>query len=129
MKNVLYVGNALSSKGKTVTPIETLSEHLKEICHVKVASRRTNIVLRLLDMVILVLKHRYWADVVLIDTYSTLNFNYAVIISGICRAFKIEYIPILHGGNLENRYVVMDIIGRLKYFNASIISYILIFLS
>jgi len=103
MKNVLYVGNALSSKGKTVTPIETLSEHLKEICHVKVASRRTNIVLRLLDMIILVLKHRCWADVVLIDTYSTLNFNYAVIISGICRIFKIEYIPILHGGNLENR--------------------------
>ena len=103
MKNVLYVGNALSGKGKTVTPIETLSEHLREICHVKIASRKTNIVLRLLDMIYLVLKNRYWTDVVLIDTYSTLNFNYAVIISGICRAFKIEYIPILHGGNLENR--------------------------
>lgn len=103
MKNVLYVGNALSGKGKTVTPIETLSEHLKEICHVKVASSKTNIVLRLLDMINLVLKNRYWADVVLIDTYSTLNFNYALLISGICRAFKIEYIPILHGGNLENR--------------------------
>lgn len=103
MKNVLYVGNALSNKGKTVTPIETLSEHLKEICHVKVASNKTIIVLRLLDMISLVLKNRYWADVVLIDTYSTLNFNYALIISLVCRVFKIDYIPILHGGNLENR--------------------------
>ncbi|WP_179346262.1 glycosyltransferase family 4 protein [Winogradskyella ursingii] len=103
MKNVLYVGNALSNKGKTVTPIETLSEHLKEICHVKVASRKTNIVLRLLDMISLVLKNRNWADLVLIDTYSTLNFNYALIISLVCRVFKIDYIPILHGGNLEKR--------------------------
>jgi glycosyltransferase involved in cell wall biosynthesis len=42
-------------------------------------------------------------DLVLIDTYSTQNFYYAYVISQICRILKLEYIPILHGGNLPQR--------------------------
>lgn len=103
MKNVLYIGNALSNKGKTSTVIDTLSEHLKETCSVKVASGKTNKVLRLLDMMQLIIKNIFKADYVLIDTYSTTNFFYALIISQLCRLFNLKYIPILHGGNLENR--------------------------
>src|SRR5690606_5558768 len=39
----------------------------------------------------------------LLDTYSTQNFYYAVIIAKVCSLFKLPYIPILHGGNLPDR--------------------------
>ncbi|WP_111683869.1 glycosyltransferase family 4 protein [Winogradskyella tangerina] len=103
MKNVLYVGNALSKKGKTITSIETLGAQLAEFCTVKIVSNKSNKILRLLDMIAAVLIGRNRYDFVLIDTYSTTNFYYALVISQLCRLFKIKYIPILHGGNLETR--------------------------
>ncbi|BAO74390.1 glycosyltransferase family 4 protein [Winogradskyella sp. PG-2] len=103
MKNVLYIGNALSSKGKTITTIETLSEQLRELCSIKIASKKTNKVHRLFDMIRLIALNKSETDYVIIDTYSTLNFYYALIISQICRVLKLSYIPILHGGKLENR--------------------------
>lgn len=103
MKNVLYIGNALSKSRGTPTVIETLSAHLKAFCNIKVASKQSNKLLRLLDMVWLVFKNRSQTDVVLIDTYSTVNFYYALIISQMCRVFRIKYITILHGGDLEDR--------------------------
>jgi len=103
MKNVLYVGNALSSKGKTTTSIETLGLRLGEFCSIKIASSKSNKVLRLLDMVRLLISNRKQTDYVLIDTYSTTNFYYAFVISQLSRWFGIKYIPILHGGNLESR--------------------------
>jgi len=101
--NVLYIGNVLSNKGKTTTTIETLSEHLSEMYVLKIASNKSNKILRLLDMIRLLYKNRRTTDFVLIDTYSTINFYYALIISKLCRFFNLKYIPILHGGNLENR--------------------------
>jgi glycosyltransferase involved in cell wall biosynthesis len=103
MKNVLYIGNALSNSRSTSTIIETLSAQLKEFCSIKVASHKSNKVLRLLDMVTLVLKNKSKTDLVLIDTYSTQNFYYAVVISQLCRVLNIKYITILHGGDLEDR--------------------------
>ncbi|WP_299130549.1 glycosyltransferase family 4 protein [uncultured Winogradskyella sp.] len=118
MKNVLYIGNALSHKGRTITTIETLGKKLKEICSVKVASNKSNKVLRLLDMIFLVLRNPFKTDFVLIDTYSTTNFYYALIISQICRFFKLNYIPILHGGNLEHRLQNNPKLSRLIFNNA-----------
>ena len=43
------------------------------------------------------------ADIVLIDTYSTQNFYYAVAVANLCRLLRIPYVPILHGGNLPER--------------------------
>ncbi|MBC2846119.1 glycosyltransferase family 4 protein [Winogradskyella flava] len=103
MKNVLYIGNVLSDSGKTVTTIETLSINLKEFCTIKLASNKTNKLLRLLDMLKLIWVNKTNTDYVLIDTYSTTNFYYAFIISQVCRVFRLDYIPILHGGNLEKR--------------------------
>ncbi|WP_282043193.1 glycosyltransferase family 4 protein [Winogradskyella flava] len=103
MKNVLYIGNVLSDSGKTVTTIETLSINLKEFCTIKLASNKTNKLLRLLDMLKLIWVNKSNSDYVLIDTYSTTNFYYAFIISQVCRVFRLDYIPILHGGNLEKR--------------------------
>lgn len=104
MKNLLYIGNKLSNKNKTITTIETLGRNLETLDYkITYASSYKNIIFRIMDMVFAVFKNRNKANYVLIDTYSTLNFYYAFIISQLCRVFKLKYIPILHGGNLPNR--------------------------
>ncbi len=57
----------------------------------------------MVDMLFAVWKSRNWASRVLIDTYSTANFWYAVLCAMLCRALGLAYIPILHGGNLPRR--------------------------
>lgn len=118
MKNVLYVGNALSQQGKNVTSVEILGTRLRQFCKVKTASSNQNKLLRILDMVLLVLKNGRSTDYVLIDTYSTINFYYALIISQISRVLKIKYIPILHGGNLEQRLKHNPKMSRMIFGNA-----------
>ncbi|MBO3116678.1 glycosyltransferase family 4 protein [Winogradskyella sp. DF17] len=103
MTNVLYIGNALQAQGRTVSSIDTLGHYLQEFCEVHIASRQSNKVLRLLDMMATVWRRRKKADVVLIDTYSTTNFYYALLVSQLCRVLNLPYIPILHGGQLEYR--------------------------
>jgi glycosyltransferase involved in cell wall biosynthesis len=60
-------------------------------------------VIRLADMILSLLRHIRHVDYVLIDTYSTLNFYFALIISQLCRLFDQKYIPNLNGGNLPAR--------------------------
>jgi len=104
MKNLLYIGNKLSNKNKTVTTIETLGCNLEQLDYkVTYASSYKNIGIRLLDMIFTLIRNRNKVDYVLIDTYSTLNFYFAYIISQLCRFFNLKYIPILHGGDLPNR--------------------------
>jgi len=118
MKNVLYIGNALSQKGKNVTSIEVLGSRLRQFCNVKVASKKQNQVLRLLDMMLTVIKNSRRTDYVIIDTYSTLNFYYAFIVAQLSRFFKIKYITILHGGNLENRLANNPKMSKILFNNA-----------
>tara|TARA_R110002012_G_scaffold176593_8_gene341493 strand:+ start:653 stop:1663 length:1011 start_codon:yes stop_codon:yes gene_type:complete len=104
MKTLLYIGNKLSSKNKTITTIETLGLALEGLNYkVLYASSFKNKIIRLLDMIYHVIRHANHTNYVLIDTYSTSNFYFALIISQLCRLFKLKYIPILHGGNLPNR--------------------------
>ena len=101
---VLYIGNQLSSKGKTSSTIDTLSLLLEtEGFEVKTASSVSNKLLRLLDMIQRTILQRQWADYVLIDTYSTQNFWYAMAIGKLCEKLQLKYIPILHGGALPDR--------------------------
>ncbi|MEH1008518.1 glycosyltransferase family 4 protein [Winogradskyella sp. ECml5-4] len=118
MKNLLYIGNALSNNSSTATTIDTLSEHLKDTFSIKVASNKSNKILRLLDMIRLVISNRRTTDFVLIDTYSTVNFYYALVISQLCRFYKIKYVTILHGGNLENRLKHSSKLSHLIFDNA-----------
>jgi glycosyltransferase involved in cell wall biosynthesis len=104
MKQLLYIGNLLSQKGKTQTTIETLSDNLRiEGYSVYTFSNKNNKLLRLFDMLFAILKYAKKVDYVLIDTYSTQNFYYAHACSQLCRLLKLKYIPILHGGNLPSR--------------------------
>lgn len=118
MKKVLYIGNHL--KGGNPTTSNQLSLVLKEL-EIEVASysNKKNKIFRLLHMCWGLLKHRK-ASIVLIDTYSTLNFYYALIVSQLARLFYISYIPILHGGNLPKRLQEHPRLSRLIFSNATI---------
>ncbi|WP_410004700.1 glycosyltransferase family 4 protein [Aequorivita nionensis] len=103
-KTLLYIGNKLAVHGKPPTAIDSLSVKLQEEgFSVITTSSKQNKILRMLDMILTVIQNRNRAQLVLIDTYSTQNFYYALIVATFCRFFKIPYIPILHGGNLSNR--------------------------
>ncbi|MDC8006311.1 glycosyltransferase family 4 protein [Aureisphaera galaxeae] len=103
-RRILYVGNNLRGDTTNITTIETLSQQLRgEGYEVVTTSSKKNKVLRILDMLVTVFRHRRTVDSVLIDTYSTQNFYYAVAVGYLCRWYKIHYIPILHGGNLPHR--------------------------
>jgi L-malate glycosyltransferase len=104
-KKVLYIGNKLGENAMgTVTTLDVLSTQLEvEGFTVYSASAKQNKIIRIIDMLFAVIKYRNRVDVVLIDTYSTLNFHYAVAVANLCRLFRLPYIPILHGGNLPQR--------------------------
>lgn len=121
MKTLLYIGNKLSKHGINVSTIETLGPLLeKEGFNVIMSSSINNPILRLLDMIFDTFINFKKVDFVLIDTYSTLNFWYAFIISQCCRLLKIKYIPILHGGNLPNRIKKNPFLSRLLFDNSYI---------
>lgn len=104
MINVLYIGNQLQDKHGIPTTIDTLSTLLSEEGYdVITASKKQNKLWRILDMCWQTIKQRSKVDLVLIDTYSTQNFWYALIVSQLCRFLGLKYIPILHGGNLPYR--------------------------
>lgn len=119
MVNLLYIGNKLASSKTNITSIETLGNLLTdEGYHVRFSSKRNNKFVRLLDMIISVIRYRKNTNYVLIDTYSTQNFYYAFIISQLCRFFGIDYLPILHGGNLPMRLKKSPKKSRLIFDNA-----------
>jgi len=104
MKSILYVGNKLHNKQTNVSSIQTLGPLLEdENYKIYYASNKVNKILRMLDMVYIFFKYRKKVDYVLIDVYSTLNFYYTLIISQLCRFYKIKYLPNLNGGNLPMR--------------------------
>lgn len=104
IKGVLYIGNDLSKRSGYVTTMDTLSSYLvKEGYCVFKTSGKQNKIQRLLDMCWTILKYRNKVSYILIDTFSTTNFFYALFTSQIARLIKLPYIPILHGGNLPHR--------------------------
>ncbi|MDO4728791.1 MAG: glycosyltransferase family 4 protein [Bacteroidota bacterium] len=104
MYTILYLGNKLSRHGFTPTSIETLGPLLEsEGYDVLYASEKKSQWKRFVDMGINIIRNRNKIDYILIDTYSTHSFWYALMGSQLSRLFRIKYIPILHGGNLPYR--------------------------
>ncbi len=119
MKHLVYIGNRLAQKHKTQTTIDTLGKQLEDTGFtLSYASSYKNVLLRCLDMLFTVFKHRKTVDYVLIDTYSTLNFYYAYLVSRLCYRCHIKYIPILHGGNLPERLLKSPKYSRRIFSNA-----------
>ncbi|MDO6758774.1 glycosyltransferase family 4 protein [Tamlana sp. 2_MG-2023] len=119
MKTILYIGNQLATKNKTVTTVDTLSRLLGNSgFKVITASKKENKLARLLDMLGHVWKYRKSLDYVLIDTYSTQNFYYAYLCAKLCSKLNLKYIPILHGGNLPNRLKKSPNLSKTLFKNA-----------
>lgn len=79
VKNILYIGNRLEKSGKTPTSADVLPGKLrKEGFSIKVVSSNPNKFLRLLEMIFAIFRLKNWVDFIIIDTYSTSNFWYAV---------------------------------------------------
>jgi len=117
---ILYLGNKLSKHGINKTTVETLGENLSQSGFDVVSySSKKNSVLRILDMLFGILKHRN-ASFILIDTYSTSAFWFAFLSSQLARILKIKYIPILHGGNLPNRLISNPTLCKMIFGNAFI---------
>ena len=120
-KTILYIGNKLGEHGKSPTTADTLPPALaREGYEIITASNKKNKFFRLIDMVFVTYTNRKKIDLVLIDTYSTWNFYYAVIIAAICRNYNLPYIPILHGGNLANRLEKSKFLSFQLFKNAKI---------
>ncbi|MBU3822721.1 glycosyltransferase family 4 protein [Flavobacteriaceae bacterium XHP0103] len=121
MKHLLYIGNQLSGQGKTSTTVDTLSVLLRsEGYKVFTASNKKYKLWRLIDMLFHIIKFAKQVDYVLIDTYSTQNFYYVYLSGKLCRLLRLKYIPILHGGNLENRLKNSPTLCRNLFGNAYI---------
>jgi len=102
-----------------VSSIQTLGALLEaEGYGVYYASNKLNKVKRLLDMVFAFFKYRHQVQVVIIDTYSTQNFYFALILSQLCRLFKMPYISSLNGGNLSSRLQGSPFMSRLIFKNS-----------
>jgi len=103
-KKLLYIGNNTSKKTQYGSSILLLSQLLqKENYQVSISSAQQNIILRMLDMCLAIIKKRKELDYIIIDTFSSLNFYSAVITSQLARILKIPYVPMLRGGDLPNR--------------------------
>ncbi|WP_233265905.1 glycosyltransferase family 4 protein [Formosa sp. L2A11] len=76
---------------------------------------------RVFSMVKAVFKYGSSMDNALIDTYSTQNFYYAVIVSQCCRLIRLPYIPILHGGNLPDRLAHYPKMSRMLFKHAKVL--------
>ena len=100
MTSILYIGNNLNNSTSNISSIQVIGNLLaKQGYSVFYASSKSNKILRLLDMIFTFFKYYRKVEFVIIDTYSTHNFYYALIISQLCRVFKVKYIPSLNGGN------------------------------
>jgi L-malate glycosyltransferase len=119
LKNLLYIGNKLSQYGLNKTTIETLGplfEH--EGYRVTYASSQKNLLLRMFDMLFKTIANCKKSDYVIIDTYSTSSFWYAFFTSQLCRILQLQYIPILHGGNLPQRLKQNPVFCQMLFRNA-----------
>ncbi len=119
-KRILYIGNDLAIDSFTATYISFFSKVLKkEGYEVRKASNKNNKALRLVEMLGLIAKHYKSTDVVIIDTYGAMNFYYAFLVAKACQVYNLDYIPILHGGNLperltDNRFLSKSLFGKAK---------------
>jgi L-malate glycosyltransferase len=100
---ILYLGNILSSHGKTASVIEFLSVKLAEFTKVHVCSNKRSQFLRLCHMMWAIITMRTKVSLVIIDAFSSKAFWYAFFSAALCRIFRIPFIPVLHGGDFPNR--------------------------
>ncbi len=116
---IIYVGNKLLKHGFTPTGIDTLgSKLIEEKYNVLCVSDKRNIFVRFIDIIWKIIKYRKHVKLILIDTYSTLNFYYAVAVAVLAKLLKIPYVPILRGGDLPSRIKRNPLLAQIIFSNS-----------
>ena len=101
---ILYIGNNLVKKTNYAISMDILSSLLKlEGFTIYKSSSKSNKIRRMIEMCFAIIRYKNKVEYVLLDTYSTSNFYYALLTSQLCRLFRLKYLPILRGGNLPYR--------------------------
>ena len=117
---ILYFGNMLSQHGYTPTALELLIPHLKKKYEVISSSSLKNPIFRMFHMIYCFFKYKKQTKLVLVDTYSTWAFYYALIICVLSKLFSKPYMPILHGGDLKKRLQINPQLSHYLFSNAFI---------
>ena len=115
---IIYLGNNLDYKFHTPPAMALLSKKLENFGDVITGSNKKNKIFRLIDLILILLNNRKSLDIVLIDVYSTLSFYYAPILAGISILFNLDYILIVHGGNMIKRLDNSKKLSRLIFNNS-----------
>lgn len=100
---ILYIGNKLNRHGNNPTGMEYLASKLAAHYDIYSISHIKNKFFRLAHIVIILVLKRKKAKLVLIDTYSTLNFYFALTSAILSRYLGLRYVVVLRGGNLPIR--------------------------
>jgi glycosyltransferase involved in cell wall biosynthesis len=121
--SLVYIGNFLGSNpgfysGPNQWIVDTL---IKSNYDVKYGSKKFGKIARIIDMLKIILLNRKKADLVLLDTYSSQAFYFALLVSFFCRLFKLKYVVILHGGDLPTRYKNSPKLSILLLKNAQVV--------
>lgn len=116
MIQIVYIGNNLE-KGNPTTILTLSNLLISNGFKVRCYSQVKNKVGRLFHMIYGVFKNQS-SNFLMIDTYSTQNFYYALFVSQLARFLNMKYIPILHGGNLPNRLEKNARMSRLLFGNS-----------
>jgi L-malate glycosyltransferase len=103
---ILFIGNVLSEKGRAVSYTEFLVGQLRKVVEeeIELISSYRNKILRLAHASFFLVQNRIKIRLVVIDTFSTSAFYYAYVMALLCRLLNKNYILVLHGGNLPERY-------------------------
>ena len=100
---ILIIGNFLTVHGYNPTFLELLANDLKLRYNVYCVSKKKNKLIRLLNMCFHFYKNLIKIKLVIIDTYSTKAYFFALVISCMSKIHNKPYILILSGGNLKAR--------------------------
>lgn len=115
---ILYIGNKLSKHGESPTSVDILGTLLSENLNVTTVSDKENKIIRLLDMIFSILNNRKKISFVLIDTYSTTNFLFALVCGFTAKCCKLQYVPLLHGGNLPKLLLKQPFLTKWLFSNS-----------
>jgi glycosyltransferase involved in cell wall biosynthesis len=100
---LLYFGNRSGQRGKYPTVQDELTPLFAKQYEVVSVSDRAGYFSKAWHMLFTFFKQAKNADVILVDTFSTLNFYYALVIAFLCRLYNKPYVNFLHGGSLPDR--------------------------
>lgn len=102
--NIIYFGNKLIKHRKMRSALETMIPHFSDFAQVCSYSDKAGHISKARDMISGFLKTKQWADLVIIDVFSTKAFYFSLVLGFLSSFFCKPFILVLRGGNLPERF-------------------------